>query len=160
MIVHFNEELRNKHVLELIEQLDKANKEKGPHTLYFSSPGGGCDSTQLLLHYLNNNCLKWKLIAHTDIFSNALDVYLMFKGKKEMLSETIIMIHTKSFEVHMRELLNNDGNLKRAMSNLKRSNKKYIKLLKKIGVSKKHIMAVKSGKDVYLYKEDIKKLKL
>ena len=160
MIHHFNKSLNDKHVSELIMELDKINKEDGQHTLYFTSCGGDSCSTELLLYYLNTQCLDWKLIGHSELYSNGFDIVVRFKGTKKILSDTIIMLHIKSFTVHMRELKNSNSTLQRAQDDLDYSNKKYIKLLKKIGVPKKYIKSVVSGKDIYLYELDIKKLKI
>lgn len=160
MTVHFNNELNNDTVPELIKQLDEVNKEEGPHTLYFSSTGGFNSSTELLLHYLNNNCLEWNLVGNYELMSNGFVLFAKFKGIKVILEETIVMLHLFGFPIHTRANVKNEGNLKRAKADLKEGNKKLIKLYKSIKVPKKYIKQIKQGEDVMLYCKDFKKFKL
>tara|TARA_R100000951_G_scaffold95918_1_gene85079 strand:- start:1719 stop:2201 length:483 start_codon:yes stop_codon:yes gene_type:complete len=160
MIVNFKNELNNKSVGELIKKLDEVNKEDGPHTLYFSSVGGFSSSTELLLHYLNNNCLEWNLVANHELMSNGFVLFAKFKGPKLILKETEVMLHLFGFSINTRDDVKNEDNLKRAKLDLKESNKELLKLYKSIKVPNKYIKRIKKGEDVMLYYEDFKKFKL
>ena len=159
MTIIFNDKIEQEPVAELIQKLDVANKEDGPHVLYLSSTGGSCSTASLLISYLNTKCSEWKLIGYEHLYSSAFDVFLDFKGVKEILLETSLVLHLASSPIETRETTKMSKNIQRTLKDIDYSNERLLKKLKRIGISNDMINSIKKGKDVWLYDKDIEKLK-
>jgi len=142
MTLVFKGSLDEDNVPQLIEKMEAVTDEN--NLLYFSSDGGFTSYKELLVNYLNQNKDKWSLVCYDSLYSNGFDVYLDFKGDKQILEGCIILLHLESMNIESRLNNSSDQNLKRSYNTLKANNKRYIKRLSKIGVSKKLIKTNKT----------------
>lgn len=73
--------------------LDFLNETEGPVTIGLNSSGGSCAVSYFLLMALNSMKDRITLVGVSNVFSAAFDLWYHFEGRKDVMDETIGMLH-------------------------------------------------------------------
>ena len=154
--IYFDDDITIESVRELITIIEESNSNK--FTIYFTSNGGTIPSADVLINFINKNPKKYTFISSWFISSAAFLIMYKIKCKKKILDNTHAIIHLYSSTLEYR--LQKDAHSMEyyLTKNLKKSNKKFIKFLKKINISKKNIEKIEKGKDVILNTKELRQI--
>lgn len=127
--------------------------------IYLTSNGGSHSCLFPMLHIINKNPERFKIICVEITSSAALDLIVMSDCKKEFLSSYKGgILHCSYIKLMSNELLNKDSEGFSILKQLKRMNSVTLKRYKELGVSEEKIDRVNSGSDIFLNAAEIKSL--
>lgn len=140
----FDEELLNK-VTEAV------NSDSEKITIYLCSEGGLVCICQVLLDIINKHKDRFKLIGFESLCSAGFEFFIKAECEKELLYNTLGMIHQSSRSIYLNDDLNGSNENNKAI--MKRV-KEYTKpnddiFIKKLGLTPKEFNEYKKGNDVY-----------
>lgn len=156
---YFSKDITVETVNELVDRL---HSEDGEINLFFSTNGGHSPSMSFLVKYFNSIADRLTITLTDDVFSAGIQILTDFKGRIEIDLDEIdaLLAHCADRETYN---LRKDGspvNTKILAKQDLEWNKNFAKKLKKKGIlNNKQIKDYLKGKDVVLYKKDLKKWK-
>lgn len=151
----FHEEFTKKILSKFLHVLNSINV-YDPIEIHLSSNGGNIDVLYSMLRLINNNPDRFKLVISGDCHSAGLFLILMTDCEKEFLpSFGGGILHNAWFTIGTNELnqKTSEGALK--MKELKKLNLKVLKFVESLGVDTEKIKDARSGKDVYITRDEI-----
>ena len=137
---------------ELLTKVTEAvNSDSEKITIYLQSGGGYVCVCQVLLNIINGNKDRFKLIGFESLSSAGFEFFIKAECEKELLYNTLGMIHQSSRSVYLNDDLNGSNENNKAL--IKRV-KEYTKpnddiFIKKLGLTPKEFNEYKKGNDVY-----------
>lgn len=155
MHLYFNDDITIESVNNLVEKLEG----KEDIDLWFSTYGGDCDSMDFLIDHLNSLGEKIVITLTDCLVSAGTKLLTDYKGRLKTNDLDFILFHKFDRE-HYTLRTQTPISYKQLRKQDLKGNKIFAKKLKKLGLTKEQLKIFKSGKDLVLYKKDIKKLNL
>ena len=137
---------------ELLTKVTEAvNSDSEIITMYICSDGGIVCVCQVLLHIINNHKDRFKLIGFENLYSSAFEFFIKAECEKELLYNTLGMIHQSSRSIYLNDDLNGSNeNNKATMKRVKEYTKPNDDIfIKRLGLTPKELREYKKGNDVY-----------
>lgn len=127
--------------------------------LFFTTDGGYIFNADILVHYLNSRQDDITVYFAEQIQSAGVMVMCDFKGNKVIHNSLeFIMAHKIDHESY--NFRKSDFDDKRRLKGTKEENIKLAEKLRELGFTEKELKKFNSGRDVILYKDDFKRLKV
>lgn len=146
----------NRDMAKIVENIYNQGYDK--YVFRLTSSGGDVGSSDWILYIMNQHKDKTTLIADSFIYSCAFDLFFRFKGHKKLVKGTIGMIHKR----YIKTYIDSDSILDRLeelrVKELKRLNKKDVKLFNKLKFNEKQLKKYNKGRDVSFSYKKMKKL--
>ena len=124
-------------------------------TLYFSSEGGENSVGNAMIHLINENADRTKIVAFRGLYSYAFMIFFAVKCQKEIMDYTIAMYHLTripAVPIYEGNVTANDESLLHALHNL-RDFSLLNQVSKLVKFTKKELDFIKSNKDFFVPKE-------
>lgn len=137
--------------------IDKANNFKDePITIYIASEGGEVGFAESIIDFINSWPYDVTVIAHSYVFSCAMNILLFSNSKKKIMTGCKGMIHlAESFISTRDEKSHKDNLIDTQYRNLELINYKLMDNIKKLYDNDEKISQIKMSKDVYLTGDEL-----
>lgn len=163
MLVMFNDEIHHNSVDTLIREIQghipQAIENQQPIDLYFSTNGGEVVTMYVLIAYLNTYSSYIRVHIYDRLHSCGVDVLISFEGDIKIHHRTGVWMILHSGDMAVSTLSEHNGyDQRKLLPCIRRDNKRQLKALRKLGLSKGKALQMKKGKNIYLFPKHVKKL--
>lgn len=149
MTINISGEVNDSMVNRLIDSFNQLKDDS--LTIYFTcGEGGYTDYGEAVIHFINSNANKIRMIFYGENYSCGMIIFLRVKCEKSVLPDTVGMFHLPylNVSVSMGGIAREAQDKFHVRESVKAA-KPIIDLLKKTGLKKKEITKIEQGKDVY-----------